>query len=429
MKGGGRMSPSLIALIIIGGLFVLYITDIFPVEATTTVGMLAMIFTGVLSFNDAFVCFGSTPVMLTIGMVIIVNTMLESGIGKRIGYFLAHLSNRREKLVVVVVFLVAAVLSVFANNTAVVAMFMPFLTSAAFTSKGKVTRKNTYLPLAIGSLIGGTGSLAGSTAPLLANEVLEYTGSEKMKFFSTAPVAFCIVAVIALCYWLFLYDVQHKCFDFEEVEDPFAHEVHEVPIHKRNAIISGGVFLICIILFIIQPFGWDLGLIAISCATVLVLTGCTTVKRSMHRTPWPAIVTLGAALAIAKGFVASGAGDEVVDWMVAVLGDWLLNPIMLVTVFLIAGFVLSLFMANGSLVSMLCAIAVPLAIEIGISPMPVAMACVFGVSLAMATPVATTTITMVQTVGYRFKDYFRIGGLVGLIGLVTAWGAIVLIYL
>ena len=57
-----------------------------------------------------------------------------------------------------------------------------------------------------------------------------------------------------------------------------------------------------------------------------------------------------------------------------------------------------------------------------------ALACVFGSSLAMATPVATLTITMVQVAGYRFKDYLRMGGLVGCIGLVTAWAAIVLFY-
>ena len=57
-----------------------------------------------------------------------------------------------------------------------------------------------------------------------------------------------------------------------------------------------------------------------------------------------------------------------------------------------------------------------------------AFACVFGVSLAMVTPSATTTIMMVQVAGYRFKDYFRFGGLVGVIGLVITWIALVLFY-
>ena len=79
-----------------------------------------------------------------------------------------------------------------------------------YASGGKVTRKNTFLPLAMGGLIGGTGSLAGSTAPLLASDVLEMTGNKPFSFFSTAPVALCIIGVIALCYWFFLYKFQKK---------------------------------------------------------------------------------------------------------------------------------------------------------------------------------------------------------------------------
>jgi len=60
--------------------------------------------------------------------------------------------------------------------------------------------------------------------------------------------------------------------------------------------------------------------------------------------------------------------------------------------------------------------------------MPVAIACVIGASLAFATPVATTTVTMVQVAGYRFKDYFRIGGIVGFVGVAVSWTALVLIY-
>ena len=101
---------------------------------------------------------------------------------------------------------------------------------------------------------------------------------------------------------------------------------------------------------------------------------------------------------------------------------------MLVTAFLLAGYILSLFMSNGSLVAMLSSIAIPMAIEIECNPMPLAMACVFGASLAMATPAATTSVTMVQVAGYRFKDYLRVGGLTGVIGLATAWLAIVLVY-
>lgn len=234
------------------------------------------------------------------------------------------------------------------------------------------------------------------------------------------------MVVVALCYWFFLYDLQVKWFDFDEQTVDLPEE--EFPLDKKKAAVSLTVFLGCIVLFIIQPFDWELGLIAVAGAMVLIITGCVDGQHAMSNMQWSALVTLGAALAIAKGFVNSGVGEVVMDWLIAVLGTWVANPIILVTVFLVSGFLLSQFMSNGSLVSMLAAIGVPMAIEIGCNPMPIAMACVFGCSLAMATPVATTTITMVQVAGYRFKDYFRVGGLVGLISLFTAWMGIILLY-
>lgn len=158
------------------------------------------------------------------------------------------------------------------------------------------------------------------------------------------------------------------------------------------------------------------------------MTKCIDGKRALKNMQWSALVTLGSALAVAQGFVKSGAGEVVIRWLIGMLGEWIQNPIVLVTLFLVAGYVLSLFMANGSLVSMLAAIAVPLAMEAGCNPMQIALACVFGASLAMATPVASTSITMVEVTGYRFKDYFRVGGTVGLIGLAITWVCIVLIY-
>ncbi len=420
------MSQSTITLLIIACTCVLYLTERFSVAVTTVLGMLALIFTGILDFNDAFACFTSTNVMLVLGMIIIVESLIDSGIAEKLGNLLFKLVGRSEKAFLVIIFVLSALLSLFSTNAALVAMFMPLISSVSSASHGKISRKNLYLPLAMGSLIGGTGSLAGSTAPLLANDVLQLTGSQTMHFFTPLLVSAIMVAVVALCYWFFLYDLQVKWFDFEE--ETFELGLEDVPLDKRKAAISATVFVVCILLFIIQPFNWELGLIAIAGAVVLMMTGCVDGQRAMSNMQWSALVTLGAALAVAKGFVKSGVGEVVMNWLIRILGQGVANPIVLVTVFLLAGFLLSQFMSNGSLVSMLAAIGVPMAMEIGCNPMPVALACVYGCSLAMATPVATTTITMVQVAGYRFKDYFRVGGLVGIIGLVTAWVSLILIY-
>ena len=421
------MEQSTIALIIIGIVIVMYITEVFSVAVTSLIGMFALVYSNVLTFNDGFSCFVSTPALLTIGMIIVADAILESGVGNEIGVLLGKVVGQREKLFVIVVFITAAVLSAFANNSAIVALFMPFIASLASVSNGHITKKNTYMPLAMGSLVGGTGTLVGCTAPLLANEVLSYTGAQTMNFFTTAPIAIVMVLAVAVCFWLFLYDYMVKCFDFEEVVDT-GKKMPDGEIDKRKAVISITVFLVTMVLFMVRPFGWDIGFIAVSAALILVITGCVDGKKAMRDLPWSAVLVLGASLAMAKGFVSSGAGEVIISFLMKNFESVVTNPVALVTIFLITGFVLSQFMSNGSLVSMLAAIGVPLAMKIGCNPMPIALACVYGCSLAMATPVATTSITIVQVAGYRFKDYLSIGGLVGIIGAATAWVCLVFGY-
>ena len=206
------------------------------------------------------------------------------------------------------------------------------------------------------------------------------------------------------------------------------HGEAEVPVDRKHGIIAICVFLVCVVLFIVRPFGWDLGLIACAGAVVVILTGCVNGMDELRNMMWPALITLGAALGIANGFVKSGAGEVVIDFLIRTFGPGMSNPKVMVAIFLTAGWIISNFMSNGSLVSMLASVAVPMAISFGHDPTPVAIACAIGASLAFATPVATTTVTMVQVAGYRFKDYFRVGGMVGFIGVITAWTAIVLIY-
>jgi len=182
------MTDATITLIIIAVTCVLYLTEKFSVAVTTVLGMLALIFTGILDFNEAFACFTSTNVMLVLGMIIIVESLLDSGVAEKLGLVLFKFTGRSEKFFLVVVFVSAAVLSLVSTNAALVAMYMPLISSVCGTSKGHIRRKHIYLPLAMGGLVGGTGSLAGSTAPLLANDVLELTGSETMGFFSPLPL-------------------------------------------------------------------------------------------------------------------------------------------------------------------------------------------------------------------------------------------------
>lgn len=228
------MEQSTIALIIVGCTCVLYILELFPVAVTTMIGLLGMVYTGILTSTEAFSGFTNTAVLLVIGMVIIIDSLLESGVGGKIGSVMNRFVGKSEKRFVIFVFIFSAVLSMFMTNAALVAMMMPFISTVAASSNGKITRKNTYLTLATGGLIGGTATLAGSTAPLLANDVLKEVGADTMGFFEPFPIAFSIIGVMTICYALFFYKFQKKCFDFEEVKNQNEKIIDDIPFNKKK---------------------------------------------------------------------------------------------------------------------------------------------------------------------------------------------------
>ena len=84
------MSESTITIIIIACTCLLYLTEKFSVAVTNVMGMLALVFTDILDFNEAFSCFANTNVMLVLGMIIIVNALIECGVAGKIGNLLSR---------------------------------------------------------------------------------------------------------------------------------------------------------------------------------------------------------------------------------------------------------------------------------------------------------------------------------------------------
>lgn len=179
------MTQSTIAAGIVLITFVLYVLEWFPISVTTMIGLLAMLYTGILTPTEAFSGFTGTAVLLTMGMIIIVDALFESGVINLVEGSLSRIQN--EKRFTIGLFVLSALMSVFIVNSALVAMLMPFVSSVAASSGGRIQKKNVYLTMACGVLIGGTGSMVGCTSPLMASSALEEVGAEPLEFFSTLP--------------------------------------------------------------------------------------------------------------------------------------------------------------------------------------------------------------------------------------------------
>lgn len=86
---------------------------------------------------------------------------------------LVHLGSTRQRLLLVAMVFVGAA-SAFINNTAVVAVFMPLVLSAA--AERKVSTSKLLIPLSYASQFDGVCTLIGTSTNLLVSSIAEQAG-------------------------------------------------------------------------------------------------------------------------------------------------------------------------------------------------------------------------------------------------------------
>ena len=67
-------------------------------------------------------------------------------------------------------------------------------------------------------------------------------------------------------------------------------------------------------------------------------------------------------------------------------------------------------MQNVSVSAMLAPIYIPLALKMGLSPVPFIILIAVASNMAIATPIGTPVNMQILPAGYKFSDYVKIGG-------------------
>lgn len=421
------MSASTITLIIAGATVVFFATGIIPLSTTAILSACMLVVTGVLSVSQAFAGFGSNTVMLLIGIMIMGEACSATGITESIGRTILRLTGSSEKRLAVSLYIICAALSVFFNAMVIVAVFMSIIDSTALGSR-TITRKHTYLPMVLGSVYGGNLSLVGATCMLNASAQLEasYFG-RGFYFFESFPVAILGCVVNGLFFILMGYELQRKWFDFPELPPPTSSErTEKKDIQRWKVMVVWVTLAISVLLFVSKIL--DFGVTALIGACILIITGCVKPDDAFRSVSWTTIFIVVGSLALANGLEVSGAGQMIADSIISFCGPLGKSPFIMCIIICTLSTVLSNFISDNAATSITVPIALNIALFFGRNPLPFVLACPVGAVIATATPVCKAPVTVTTIVGYRFKDYFRIGGLCNLIAVVCAAVSFYILY-
>ena len=409
------METSTIALIIIGCLLVLYITELMPIAATSVLACLAMAIFGVIPFTAAFSGFGNDIVFLMIGMMIVGNALFETGVAQIVGKFIISRVGTNERVFLAALILFSIPISAFLSNTATAAIMLPLAGSAIAVSNGKFTKKNTYMIVGIAAVAGGGLTLVSSTPQLIAQQILIDGGHETLGFFDITMAGVPILVLLIIYALTIGYHLQKKVFKFEEVAEAAPIQEEEKLRTIPKMLIATFALFFCVAGFIADI--WSVGVVAMLGAVICVATGCISQKQVFAKMDWNTIVVFGCSFGFAAGLDQSGAGRLIAQGAISIMGEHA-SPFLLCVMLALVAVVLSNFMSTTGTAALLIPIAVFSAIELGFDVRSIALATAIAVNIGYATPLSTPPLTMTLPAGYRFMDYVKVGGLFNIMALI-----------
>lgn len=417
------MGIDVISLIIFAFCIVLFVWDKLPMATTAVLGCALMVIFGVCDFKTAFGQFSSSTVILTIGVMVIGAAISESGLAATIGNWIVKISKGSEVKLIIGTYLVSAAMSAFLTNSAVLAIFIPIIMGLSLANKD-IKSKNLIMPIAFGCVIGGASTLVGSTQQMTAQGLLEDAGAQMFKTFDFTPVGG-IIVILGLLYCLFIGRKRGEKIWGTRPEEEYEQKPNEKNYSKPKMIIMAVIFVATVVFYITE---WlPLAITSTSAAVLCIITGCIDQKKAITSVNWNIVGRLAGCLGLAKALEAAGGTKIIADAFANLVGTNL-SPYFLFAIFVLLVIVVSEFVSNSTAILITLPIVLAIAPELALNPYTFALGITLASGICVSNPLASSTLGMSMTCGYRFKDYFRYGFLMDVISYVTIIVLIPLFY-
>ncbi len=180
-----------ITLLVLLGAVVLFVTEKLPVDVVALLVLCTLLVVGVVTPGEALSGFSSQATITVAAMFVLSAGLQRSGLIAGLGTQLARI--RWNWLFALIMMGLAALLSAFVNNTAIVAIFIPMVV-AAVVSNGQPPSK-FLIPLSFAAQFGGVCTLVGTSTNLLVDSLARQSGLSGFTLFEFAPLGLWFVGV------------------------------------------------------------------------------------------------------------------------------------------------------------------------------------------------------------------------------------------
>ena len=407
------MTSAIQGLILLIVVIVLFVTQRIPATATALLSVVLFAVTGTASYETCFSGFSNDIIIMLIGVLIVGQAMLQSGLAARIGQGCLCLSKGNERRFLLYILISVSFTSMFVDNTTTVAIMLPVIAAASRKSNGSVRFMNFVIPTSLAAMVGGACLMIGCTVNLTGQSILtEYTDySFGMTDFTVATLP---VLAVTILYVMFLgYRCGGKIWgDEKHLEDEqeavarFANGGGSAASGKpdRKCVLMIAVMVVMVSLFLFTDL--PLGLSACIAALLCVIFRLVDLREALPKMDWDVVLRLACTLGLAAALRECGFCELISGAFVSAFGNDI-PPLLILVLVLIVSTLISQFMGNSTVVLVLGAAVIPIVVSLGYNPLAITMALILGSSFAWMTPIAGACIGISYSAGYQFTDYVK----------------------
>ncbi|WP_342587673.1 SLC13 family permease [Cohaesibacter celericrescens] len=151
---------------------------------------------GLVTIDQLLSGFANPALLTVLALLIIGQALFQTDALDAPAQFVTRLAKRHRYMAFIAVYLAAAFISAFINNTPVVVMFLPIMTVVA--SNLRFSTSKVLMPLSFISILGGMTTIIGSSTNLLVAEAARKNGVLDLKFFDFTEIGLMVTSFGAI---------------------------------------------------------------------------------------------------------------------------------------------------------------------------------------------------------------------------------------
>jgi di/tricarboxylate transporter len=187
-------------------------------------------------------------------------------------------------------------------------------------------------------------------------------------------------------------------------------------VRREKMKISISIMAVILLPVII---GWvPIYIAAVIGAALMVLCGCLSMDEAYRQIEWKAVFLIAGLLPLGTALDQTGAAKMIAEGVVTLVGPFGPRAVMLGLVALT--FLATCFVPTAALVVLMAPIVLSTSTNMGLAPQALMMAVAMAASASFMTPIShPANILVMGPGGYRFMDYFKVGGILTLVVLIV----------